>query len=171
MFGIDLVPQLFSFMKEGYSQIPETLSYLWKFAITNPLALKFTGWAGGFNLSLTSFRDIEIYARGVASVEMTVFLKLFDQMVNYDGLSVAERIQVPTLIIGGALDSVTSLRYQKALHNKIPGSELLVVPYGSHSTQLDMPDFVNLRLEKFLLENGFDPIKKERKSFSRKSTA
>ena len=76
-------------------------------------------------------------------------------MVSYDGLSVLDRIDVPTLIISGSADSVTPLHYQENLHKKIKGSEFLSVPYGSHCTQLDLPDFVNLRIEKFLKQNGY----------------
>jgi len=150
MFGVDAVSDVFKFFKKGYEQMPETISYLWRAAITNPLAMRLTGLAGGFNLDLTSFKDIEIYTRGVASLDVDVFLQLFEQMINYDGRPVLERITVPALIIGGSADSVTSLRYQKTLHSLISGSELQIVPYGSHCTMLDMPDMVNLRIEKFL---------------------
>jgi len=105
MFGLDAVTQTFKTFKQGYEQLPETISYLWK--------------------------------------------------MNYDGKAVLDRIQVPTLIIGGDKDNVTPLAYQRTLHNNIKGSEFLVVPYGSHCTQLDMPDFVNLRIEKFLRQVDF----------------
>lgn len=150
MFGVDAVSDVFKFFKKGYEQMPETISYLWRAAISNPIAMRLTGFAGGFNLDLTSFKDIEIYTRGVASLDVDTFLQFFEQMMNYDGRPVLERVEVPTLIIGGASDSVTSLRYQKTLHSLIRASELQIVPYGSHCTQLDMPDMVNLRIEKFL---------------------
>jgi pimeloyl-ACP methyl ester carboxylesterase len=150
MFGVNAVSDAFKFFKKGYEQMPETISYLWRTLVTNPLVMRLTGLAGGFNLDLTSFKDIEIYARGVASMDVDVFLQLFEQMIKYDGRPVLERIDVPTLIVGGASDSVTGLRYQKTLHSMIRGSELQIVPYGSHCTQLDMPDLVNLRVEKFL---------------------
>jgi len=38
------------------------------------------------------------------------------------------------------------------MHKKIKNSQLLLVPYGSHCTQLDMPDLVNLRISRFLRE-------------------
>jgi pimeloyl-ACP methyl ester carboxylesterase len=150
MFGVDAVSDAFKFLKKGYEQMPETISYLWRSIVTNPVSMRLTGMAGGFNLDLTSFKDIEIYARGVAALEVDVFLQLFEQMINYDGRPVLERIAIPSLIISGANDSVTSLRYQKTLNSLIKGSELQLVPYGSHCTQLDMPDLVNLRIEKFL---------------------
>ena len=69
--------------------------------------------------------------------------------------TVIKEVKVPTLIIGGAKDSVTPLSFQREFHQKIKGSKLQIIPYGSHCSQLDMPDLVNLRIEKFLSEIAY----------------
>lgn len=148
--GGQIGSSLFKIFKDGYQQLPETLSCLWRFAAQNPLSLQLTALMGGFNINLTSWKDIEIYARGVAAIPLDVFLTLFAQMLDYNGLSVVERISVPTLILGGSKDTVTPVSFQETLHKKIKGSELTIIPYGSHCTQLDLPDFVNLKIENFL---------------------
>lgn len=112
--------------------------------------MRISALAGGFNLNLTSLRDLEIYGRGVAAVDLDVFIELFNDMLRYDGRAVLERIRVPSLVIGGTLDSITPLPLQREIHEGIAGSEMLVVPYGTHCTQLDMPDLVNLKIEQFL---------------------
>ncbi len=155
MFGVNVVDHVFKLFKEGYRTIPTTLSSIWKFAVTNPLAIPLSSLAGGFNLSLTSLKDIEVYARGVAAMDLDVFIKLFDQMMTYDGTQVLDRIEVPVLIISGSKDGVTPRSHQEKMHRQIRGSQYLRVPYGSHCTQLDLPDFVNLRIEKFLAENHY----------------
>lgn len=153
--GGELGTTLFKLFKDGYNQLPQTLSYIWKLLADNPIALQISALAGGFNLNLTSVKDLEIYGKGVASVALDVFLALFEQMLSYNGTSVLDRINVPTLIIGGSKDTVTPVTFQQTLHKKIKGSELVLVPYGSHCTQLDLPDFVNLKIEKFLHERGY----------------
>ncbi len=150
MFGTDLPNSLFHLLKTGYGTLPETLSYLWRVSLNNPLAIQLSAMAGGFNLHLTSLKDIEIYARGISSMDLDAFLRMFEYMMKYDGQSVLERIQVPTLVIGGSQDSVTPKKFQDELHRRIKGSQFLMVPYGSHCTQLDMPELVNLRIEKFM---------------------
>ena len=110
--------------------------------------------AGGFNLKLTSLRDIEIYARGISGMDLNAFLTLFESMLDYDGTDILEKIAVPTLIVGGKKDSVTPTKTQRYMHKKIKDSQLLLVPYGSHCTQLDMPDLVNLRISRFLKDIG-----------------
>lgn len=151
MFGTDLTTQMFNLLKSGFQALPETISSIWKMGVQNPLAVHASALAGGFNLKLTSFKDVEIYARGVAAMDLGEFIPLFEKMLAYDGGEVLSKINIPTLIIGGKQDSVTPQAHQEEMHSAIHGSEFMMVPYGSHCTQLDMPDLVNLRIEKFLL--------------------
>jgi pimeloyl-ACP methyl ester carboxylesterase len=150
MFGSDLTQNFFNLFKTGYETLPETLSYLFKMLVQNPLAIQLSAMAGGFNLQLTSLKDIEIYARGIASMDLNSFIEMFQSMLNYNGKPVLSRVQVPTLIIGGKQDSVTPQKHQEEMHQLIRGSEFFMVPYGSHCTQLDMPELVNLKAEQFL---------------------
>jgi len=155
MFGNDLVSAVFEVFKEGYRTLPETSRYLWRAALGNPLAIPLSAMAGGFNLNLTSLKDIEVYAKGVAAIDLNVFITLFDHMMKYDGSSVLDRIEVPTLIISGNKDGVTPPHHQEIMHARIKGSQLVKVPYGSHCTQLDLPEYVNLRIEQFLGSLGY----------------
>ena len=160
MFGTDIATSAFELFRNGYSLLPETLKHLWKLGLNNPVAIQLSALAGGFNLKLTQLKDIEIYARGLTTLDLDAFIRMFQGMMEYDGRSVLERINVPTLIISGKKDSVTPQKYQEEMHKKIRNSDFLVVPYGTHCTQLDMPDFVNLAIEKFLIDHDFVKPKK-----------
>lgn len=154
MFGNNVASKIFLHLKNGFDLAPETLTYIWQKAVSNPLSVQLAALLGGFNLNLTHLKDIEIYLKGVASMDLSAFITLFENMMNYDGRPVFDRIEVPTLIISGKNDSVTPMKHQEEMYTKIKSSQFLVVPYGSHCTQLDMPDFVNLRIEKFLNERA-----------------
>lgn len=153
MFGNGFVKHLFNGICHVHQWLPETTAYAWRILTNNPIATQLSGLAGGFNLNLTQLKDIEIYARGIGSLELTSYLKLFEDMIRYDGRSSFEKIHVPTLIISGKKDSVTPQSYQEEMHQRIVSSQYMSVPYGSHCTQLDMPEYVNLLIEKFLSEN------------------
>lgn len=153
MFGNDMAEKFFQMFKSGYETLPETLSYLFKAAVQNPLAIQLSAMAGGFNLNLTSLKDIEIYARGMSSMDLNAFIQMFESMMHYDGKPVLERIEVPTIIIGGKQDSVTPMKHQEEIHRLIHNSDFFMVPYGSHCTQLDMPELVNLKIDQFLHAN------------------
>jgi pimeloyl-ACP methyl ester carboxylesterase len=150
MFGLDVIEPLFQFIKTHYKANPDVWKNIWKAAVNNPAAMWIAGLAGGFNLKVTQFKDIEIYARGVSQISLDSFIPLFEDMINFDGEYIAEKMSCPCLIVAGDRDFVTPLRFQEQLHTTIPGSEFFVVPYGSHCTQLDFPDYFNLRQEKFL---------------------
>jgi pimeloyl-ACP methyl ester carboxylesterase len=149
MFGLDVIEPFFKFVKNQYDRNPDLLDSAWKKIIENPLSIWGAGAAGGFNLKLTQLKDIEIYARGVAQTPLKVFIPFFENMMDFQGQKVAPRIQVPTLIISGERDMVTPLKFQEELHLLIKGSEFARVPYGSHCTQLDFPDYINLKLDQF----------------------
>lgn len=155
MFGNDIAGSFFQLFKASYNQIPETLNFIFKKSISNPLAVHLSALAGGFNLQLTSLKDIEIYARGLTSMDLNAFIQFLECMMNYNGTSVLERITVPTLIIGGKKDAVTPQSHQEDMHIRIKGSQFLMIPYGSHCTQLDFPDFVNLKIDNFLIKNNY----------------
>ena len=150
IIGNEAIIKFFRAFQEAYKFAPDFLSAIWKAAVLNPISIPLSALAGGFNLSLTKIKDIEVYARGVASLDVEVFMQLFEQMMDYDGTAVLEKIKAPTLIVSGSKDGVTPASHQYAMQKKIKGSELLRVPYGSHCIQLDLPEFVNLRVEKFL---------------------
>jgi pimeloyl-ACP methyl ester carboxylesterase len=150
MFGLDIVEPIFRFVKAQYERSPRALVRIWRLIVANPLSALGAGLLGGFNLKLTQFKDIEIYAQGVASIPMDVFLLLFEDLISFNGEDIASDINVPTLIISGAQDLVTPQKMQEDLHRLIKGSTMVKVPYGSHCTQLDFPDYINLRIENFL---------------------
>ena len=150
MFGVSFLPKVFDLFRTGHESFPDFMTWAWRTIVDNPLAIPLTALAGGFNLHLSHIKDIEIYLRGVAAMDLNVFITLFEDMTRYDGRSVLEKITCPTLIISGERDGVTPQSYQQEIHRRIKNSQYQLVPYGSHCSQLDFPDLVNLRAEKFL---------------------
>lgn len=153
MFGLDVVEPFFYFVKTQYESQPDLWNTLWKMAVDNPMAMYLAALAGGFNLRVTHFKDIEVYARGVARMNLEVFLGLFEELMKYDGEPVLEKVEAPVLIISGERDMVTPIRFQYHFKEKIKHSEFVLVPYGSHCTQLDFPDYTNLKIEQFLIDS------------------
>lgn len=154
MFGLDVVEPFYRFVRQQYKTQPDLWNSLWKVAIDNPMSMTIAALAGGFNLRLTQFKDIEVYMRGVARLNLQVFLDLFESLMNYDGEVTLPDIKIPTLVLSGERDMVTPLKFQTHMKDLIPDSEFVLVPYGSHCTQLDFPEYTNLKLEKFLEEKS-----------------
>jgi pimeloyl-ACP methyl ester carboxylesterase len=154
LFGLEFVEPLFNFLREQHKKSPDLWNNLWRSLIDNPVALQVAALAGGFNLKLTQFKDVEMYCRGVSRLELVNFFELFDQLLQFDGTPVLSGISCPTLVIAGDRDLLTPFSFQKEMHTEIPEAEFLLIPYGSHCSQLDFPEFVNLKLGDFLSRNS-----------------
>lgn len=149
IFGLEFVEPFFYFIKSQHEKSPDLWNNLWRTLIDNPLAFQLAALAGGFNIKLTQFKDIEVYGRGVARLELPIFFEMFEEVLQFDGTSILSKITCPTLIIAGEKDNITPTTFQREMHAAINHSELLMVPYGSHCSQLDFPEFINLKLQTF----------------------
>lgn len=62
-------------------------------------------------------------------------------------------ISIPTLIIVGEEDVATPPKEGRKMQEKIPGSQLLVIPAAGHSSTIEQPEAVNRALMDFVLGN------------------
>lgn len=153
IMGIDYIEPLYHFLKNQYSKFPDLWNSIWKTTIDNPIAFQLAALAGGFNIKLTQYKDIEMYCRGLARLDLPIFFELFNHIINFDGTDILFDINKPCLVIAGEKDLITPVEFQKELSQKIEGSEYFFVPYGSHCSQLDFPDLINYRIKEFLDQN------------------
>ena len=150
MFGLYVIEPFFYFVKAQFEKNPVLWNSLWRTLVDNPIAMQLAAMAGGFNIKLTEFKDIEIYAKGVSQLNLEVFIPLFESMMKFEGADILPTIEQPTLIIAGEKDNITPKSFQAEFKEKIPHASYVEVPYGSHCTQLDFPEYVNLKIEDFL---------------------
>ncbi len=154
LFGLEFIEPLFNFIRDQHRKSPDLWNMLWRGMLDNPIAFQIAALAGGFNIRLTQFKDIEMYGRGISRLELVYFFELFEQLLQFDGRDILPLIACPCLIIAGDKDMLTPISYQKEMHDTIKNSEYLLIPYGSHCSQLDFPDFVNLKMRQFFVKNS-----------------
>lgn len=142
--------KLVNWVRNKFESHPVEFLILWKKLINNPLAMIIAGLSGGFNLSKTPFKEIEIYSNGVSKLDLGIFLTLFESMITYNGIGNLKKIKSPTLIVSGSKDKITPVSFQKELNSKIKNSALEIIENGSHCTQLDFPNEVNQLIEDFI---------------------
>ena len=59
-------------------------------------------------------------------------------------------IRIPTLVIVGAEDEMTPVKYADYLANRIPGAQKAIIPGAAHFVQLQQPQAVNAAIARFL---------------------
>jgi len=69
-----------------------------------------------------------------------------------DTSGVLERIAVPTLILCGEHDILTTPKDAESMHRRVKGSVLHIVPHAAHLSNLENPTFFNEKLISFLKE-------------------
>ena len=71
-------------------------------------------------------------------------------MTRPDSTPLLSSIHCPTLIIVGDEDAITPPALSEAMHKRIAGSELVVIPKAGHMTNLETPNSFNAALGAFL---------------------
>lgn len=69
---------------------------------------------------------------------------------EFDRMSEVERISAPTLVVCGADDQLTPVKYSQYLHQHIRNSKLIVIPGAGHSVMLERHREFNAALAAFL---------------------
>lgn len=147
----------FQLLRKIYKKSPEIVNKFWKFQKNNPVARTIVAF-GGFNPHLTPQADIELYVDQVADMDPSILLHLIENYDYYDAAAWLHTVKAPTLIIAGEQDKMIPVEQQELMHQLIPDSHLEVIRHGSHCPQMDLPDLVNLKIEKFLERIGYDPL-------------
>ena len=71
-------------------------------------------------------------------------------LADADLREILPSIDVPTLLVHGAVDRRAPLTVAEELHARIPGSKLVVVPGSGHMVTLEAPERVNDEVRSFL---------------------
>ncbi|MFZ7113068.1 MAG: alpha/beta fold hydrolase [Desulfatiglandales bacterium] len=69
---------------------------------------------------------------------------------RFDNREDLQDIRVPVLILCGARDKLTPVRYSEYLHAKLPSSQIEIIPGAGHMVMVEKPGAVNRSLDRFL---------------------
>ncbi len=151
MFRSNISQFVFPVLYNFYKKYPNIANLLWSAQGKSKIAPWLVAQLG-FNPNLARTEDVEAYIKLVAKLDMIVLLQLLKDYENYDATSWLHEIKVPTLVISGENDFIIPYEAQEVMHQLIPYSKFELIRNGSHCPQMDIPDLVNLIIERFLNE-------------------
>lgn len=111
------------------------------------------------NRQLARREDLFPYLAEVSDVDPLVFLRMLTTAAVHDAQDHLPRVDVPTLVVAGERDTWTPMWLSVKMHAAMPGSEMLVLPAGSHVGPIEHPELLALRVERFL-DDHFEPTAK-----------
>ncbi|HSN92251.1 MAG TPA: alpha/beta hydrolase [Anaeromyxobacteraceae bacterium] len=97
--------------------------------------------------------DVERYLADLAAIDPLLFVRMLSAASGHDAHDHLSRVDVPTLVVAGEKDTFTPMWLSVRRHAAIPGSELLVLPGGTHVGPLEHPELVGLGVQKFLRDH------------------
>lgn len=92
------------------------------------------------------------------TLDMDIFIRLLEKMGEHDGWDLLPSIDVPVLIVAGSRDVFTPRSAAERMARRTRGSEIMIIPGATHYAALEYPEMINLRLEKFLRERGYEAV-------------
>ncbi len=160
--GLRIFHYLMPYLFVGMRHLPQMLSFSSKHIFNGEL-----GWLVAITIGINGYlinkEDFMPYLDHLATRDWCFMGELARAMREQSADDLLERVKVPTLVVAGDEDKFTPLELSLEMANRIPNAELLVVKHGMHTTTLEQPELVNLRIEKWLCKHGFLIKKQEGK--------
>ncbi|MEW6055383.1 MAG: alpha/beta hydrolase [Bdellovibrionota bacterium] len=149
MFRSNLMHLAFPYVYQAYQKYPKLMNLVWAAQGKSKVVPWIVGQLG-FNPNLAKEEDIRTYVRMISKMDMIITLQLLKDYEKYDATPWLHKIKVPTLIIAGENDLIIPREAQEIMHQLIPNSRYELVRNGSHCPQMDIPELVNIIIERFL---------------------
>jgi pimeloyl-ACP methyl ester carboxylesterase len=170
MFDSNLLDKMMNPLLGQYEKSPQVFNTLWSLFLLEPRMAEWVSMIAGFNAKASDKKDIEVYARAVASIEPKVFFSLLTNLSKGNTQNILAQVKAPALVIAGAQDHITPIRVQKSLAGLLNTSEYTEIPLGSHNVQLDFGEYVCLKAEEFWQKNKLEEESTQPKRASKKKS-
>jgi pimeloyl-ACP methyl ester carboxylesterase len=149
---VPVLSSAFPYARQAVERFPGVARLLFRALVPTSASLKLA-MRFEVNSKLVAREDLIRYLDDLADVDPALFTRLLASAAVHDASDHLPRIAAPTLIIAGEHDSFTPMWLSVKMHAGIPGSELLVLPGGTHVGPLEHPELCALRVEKFFRDH------------------
>ncbi|MDQ2714189.1 MAG: alpha/beta hydrolase [Chloroflexota bacterium] len=125
-------------------------------AVALMMALAYSAELGGLILIGTGAR-LRVHPDLLASARAEPRPALYRDLAacnDFDIMGQMPDIHLPTLIICGADDRMTPVKYSQYLHTRIAGSELRVIAQAGHYVMREQPEAVKQAIQEWLARDG-----------------
>jgi pimeloyl-ACP methyl ester carboxylesterase len=151
----------FPFARALVERFPGPVRTAFRAIVPTELALQY---ALAFEVDRTRVarEDLVRYLDDLARVDPTLFVRLLASAAEHDTQDHLPAVDVPTLVVAGERDSFTPMRLSVKMHEAVTGSELLLLPGGTHVGPLEHPLLLAERVNAFLAAHLAPPPERRR---------
>ena len=148
--GRDTAELLLPVMSSLLGLMPTFVRGVWRNVLATELSYQ-VATRLELNGELIKREDFFPYLEHMADrVDPQLFLRVLGSAARHSAADLLDSIRVPTLIIAGDHDGFTPAHLSETMASRIAGSELMMVPGGSHTAPIERPAEVTARVLSFL---------------------
>jgi pimeloyl-ACP methyl ester carboxylesterase len=140
-----VLPDLIAFVERH----PHIGRALWAH-VPPKVALGLARLTGDVDTTRVSPADVAPYFEHVIHLDFELFLRMLRAAGEHTAEDLLPQVRVPTLVVGGSLDSFTPPSLSRAMAEAIPGAELELTDGGSHLLPLEKHVEVEQAVKRFL---------------------
>lgn len=155
--GRRILATVFPYLERAVLRAPRLARWCFRRVLGTEVAVQI-GLRFEVNGQLLPREDLERYLAEAAQVDVEVYARMLASAAQHDASDHLPHVNVPVLVVAGRRDTWTPLSLSLAMRAAIPGSDLLVLPAGTHTGPLEYPDLVAQRLGQFLAERVEAPL-------------
>lgn len=144
----DTVKRIFPYVKAITERLPGLARRVTRTLLPTELAFQVARIVE-VNRYLVRREDFMPYFHHLGAMDPVIFLRTLASAASHTAWDLLPHVQVPTLVVAGERDRFTPMWLSERMHQAIPGSELLVVPSGTHTAPIELPELIALRMERF----------------------
>ncbi|MBI2894478.1 MAG: alpha/beta hydrolase [Deltaproteobacteria bacterium] len=144
-----LLKSLFPSLLQQVNRRPDLARAIWT-RVPADLAFQLARLSGEVNRKNIRREDLLPYLRNMVKVDFSLFTRMLARVDAHTAEDMLGSIAVPTLIVVGEKDTFTPPSVAHRMAEAIKGSEVLVLPGGSHAALIELPQMLNERIERFL---------------------
>jgi len=147
--GERLLPTIIRALDTWPGEIPR----LWAETLGHPLMTKIAKLVE-VNPDLCREDDLKGYFEHLTRMQPRNFFLTLRSLNEHTAEPFLAQVDVPTLVIAAGRDRFTPMHLSLNMHRMIPGAELLVLSEGSHVAPIELPQVMNPRIERFVVDHA-----------------
>ena len=151
---------------------PKVFQQVWAAAAKSELAYQ-VAINSEVNGKVIERSDLVPYFQHLSQMDPDVFFQTVEFMNEHSVEELLGEINTPTLIAAGQYDTFTPCWLSRKMNRLISDSELMVMPGGTHVAPIEIPELLELRIERFIekhLQELMNQRKKPQKAPSKSSS-
>ena len=142
----------------GFTRFPTVFGPVWRTLLPSSLAYLVAS-TGEINAKMLNRDEFMSYLDHASRLDVDLFARMLAAAGDHDASDVLPHVKVPALVVVAERDTFTPMQRGIDMWRRIPDADLLTMPGTGHAAPLELPELLNLRLEKFLAERVDAPLR------------